>query len=517
MRILANTKEGNAQVGNFQKVFFILPLTFIFMVVFTKLDLNLRKSTVFYIFAWLFVGALALALILLGIKDMVELHKDWADQHAQGRQFPHMFLKTLEKWTTTYFAITSELYSAVFLNLCVWAYANAICSKEEAYRFYPLINIFGTLTTMLSGIMQIMLGLYPIKGKNAEAAPSLIMLGVVILLNILLIWVFYRAQKAKGKFPQLDFDAVGSSGKKKKIKLGLKASLVYLFTNAYIFQVMFIVAAYGLVQGFFETFYSNNLKLYAKGYDLAPKVIKGAETMIMSFIIFLCLFFIGYRSVSYFGWTKSAIVSPIIIAVFGSAYLITSFANYGNMHSIYEKLWASTRNNSKHLLDTITLEEHQTNFIVYVFGTLCVNLTRSLKYSFFDPTKELAFFVLDKEERARAKAAVDLVGSRIGKSGSALIFLILISCTHNEINQMIAIAVLFILILIPWIYCTISAGSKYNAMSQQLQREEEEAKEKNQEKQDDDVGTTSNDNNDNDIIKSSMAFCDRNSSKDNLL
>merc|ERR1711988_896471 len=50
---------------------------------------------------------------------------------------------------------------------------------------------------------------------------------------------------------------------------------------------------------------------------------------------------------------------------------------------------------------------------------MCVFI-KSFKYATLDPTKEIAYLPLSKSEKSKAKAIVDIVGARAGKSAGAL-------------------------------------------------------------------------------------------------
>ena len=96
------------------------------------------------------------------------------------------------------------------------------------------------------------------------------------------------------------------------------------------------------------------------------------------------------------GWTVGAIITPISCGVLGSLFYLLMLSR--------EYMWLPD-----------TLHSHMVPLAVAV-GAVSVMLSRGAKYSFFDPTKEMAFIPLDNRLSTHGKAIADGMGSKFGKS-----------------------------------------------------------------------------------------------------
>ena len=86
------------------------------------------------------------------------------------------------------------------------------------------------------------------------------------------------------------------------------------------------------------------------------------------------------------------------------------------------------------------------------------------KYSLFDSTKEMAYIPLDDEMKSKGKAAVDVVGGRLGKSGGGIIqstlFMLMPAFTFAEATPIFA--GIFFIIVIAWLYGVKALGAEYS-------------------------------------------------------
>ena len=213
----------------------------------------------------------------------------------------------------------------------------------------------------------------------------------------------------------------------KKMKMGLMESIRFLVQDEYIMCLAALVVTYGISINLVEVTWKNQLKQHFTtpadyvnfmGYFSSAT---GAVTLFM-------MLFVGGNMIRTKGWGFTARFTPYVLLVTGVIFFALV---------IFTEKFAQ---GSESLLIAA----------IYV-GAAQNILTKSSKYSLFDPTKEMAYIPLEKERKVKGKAAIDGVGSRLGKSGGSLAQqMMLVICGHlSRITTMAG--VLLVVTIIVWI------------------------------------------------------------------
>jgi len=444
--LVVTAPSSGAEVLPFIKVWAILPMAFLFTFLYTRLSNRLRREHVFYVMMSIFVGFFFLfACVLYPLRDSLHPHA-FAD-HLQ-ELLPVGFrgmIAVFRNWTFTAFYVMSEMWSTLIMTVLFWGFANEVTSVKDAKRLYGLLGIGANLSGILAGQVSTLLSERAFNphlpfGADGWGQSILFLNGIIVLVGI----------TCMGIFRWLHLEGFGYSRnpakKESEIKMGMRKNFAYLAKSKYLICIAIIVVMYNIAINLVEVVWKDQVKhLYPNPGEFNAymgKVITG-----MGVIATATAIFISGNVIRKFSWTLSALISPMIMFVTGIIFF--SFV-------LFQDLGFSS----------IAAFLGSTPLAISVFfGSLQNCLARASKYTLFDATKELAFIPLTPECRLKGKAAIDGVGSRLGKSGGSVIHQGLLMFFGTISLSTPYVAIILLGVIGAWIFAVRSLGKQFNSLA----------------------------------------------------
>jgi ATP:ADP antiporter, AAA family len=427
-----------AELINTLKLYGTLPTAVLFMLIYTKLVDIFPKTQLFHIINWFFVlFFIAFAFILF--PNAKHLH---FDVRELMRAVPYLsyLIMMLGNWTYSLFYILSELWGSVMLSLIFWQLANQITTIPEAKRFYPLFGLLAQSGFIGAGcLMQVFTAISRNTGGWSTSlnyiAISVLIAGVILSFCMVSLTKIAGADLINGK--------INISGKapKKRVKMGFIASIKYIMSSKYIGLIASLILCYGVSINLVEGVWKKAMHMvYPLSNDYAAYM---GKVMTCTGIATAIAMLGGAFILRHLRWKTAAFFTPIIICITGIAFFV--FIVYRDALGIFVEIMGL----SMFALATF-------------FGTTQNVLSKSTKYAFFDPTKEMSYIPLDEDLKAKGKAAADVVGGRLGKSGGAFIQWILVQIVFLG-SSLIDVApymfAIFVVTMFVWFFA-VSALSK---------------------------------------------------------
>ncbi len=445
---LVTAEDGGAAVIPFIKVWGIVPGAFLLTFIYSRLNNRLKRDQVFYSMVFIFLGFFAFfTFVIYPIQEYLHPHKaaNFLQQHL-----PPGFkglIAMFRYWTFSSFYIMSELWSSAILSMLFWGFANEVTKVSEAKRFYGLIAIGLNMAAITSGQVSVFLTKClrsKISFTDNEWHQSVVLLTAVVLLSGVAILGIYRYinHEVLSKEPQ------HCPLKKPKIKMSMRENFAILGKSKYLLSIAIIVLTYNLVINLVEVVWKDQVcQLYPDPNDYT--IYMNQITTITGIISFFTSLLVSSQLIRRFGWTAGALITPVIL-------LITCFAFFFFFFGKASMLGALA------MVGTSPLA------LIVFCGSAQNCLSRASKFTLFDATKEMAFIPLSSENKLKGKAAIDGVGSRLGKSGGSLIHqILLVLFTTISASAHIVAGILFVAIFF-WIGAVLSLGKQFKTIDSAL-------------------------------------------------
>lgn len=449
--IVITAKDAGAEVIPFIKVWAMFPTSILLTYLFIRLSNRCSCENVFYIILSLFLTYFFLfAFFLYPIRESLHCH---ATADLLQQILPagcKGFIAMYRYWIFTSFYVMAELWSNIVLSLLFWGFANQVTRLDEAKRFYGLFGLGINFSGIAAGLAAIFISKLPqnvsLFGDDTWAQSMTANVTLVLIAGIATLIVF-RWYNKKVLLPDEQVTQYQPSESEKKKKFSMRENLKYVANSTYVLSIAFVIIAYNLVINLVEVLWKHQAReLYPD--PLAYSVFQNEITTITGVAATLVALFVSGNCIRKFGWTFTAMLTPVILLVTSIGFFGFFFLKEGSVSIAY-------------------FTEASPLMLVVFFGSLQNCFSRAAKYTVFDSTKEMAFIPLAPLEKVKAKAAIDGVCNRLGKSSGSVIYNVLLLTFSSITASVPYVGVCLFIALVLWILCVRFLGKQFNSMTEQ--------------------------------------------------
>lgn len=429
----------------FLKLYFVLPSALLLIILYAKLCNIMSAQKVFNVVTATFIIAIAVfTFVIYPNPDFFHPSEETIDFLIAKYPFFKWIFKIAGKWSYASIYIVAELWGSMMLSLLFWQFANQVTSTLEAKRFY---SMFGLISN--AGVLVFSLWVLPVLLDDrlnlvAEEVKLIPVLSVVIF-NGLIVLALYKWINANilTDVRLYNPEALGAKKKKSKVKLSMGDSFKMILTSRYLGLIAILIFSYGVSIVLVEGIWKSKIR------ELYPTVGEYTSFMVqfLSYQSIVAIFFmlVGSNILRRVSWFTAAMLTPMMIFITGIAFF--SFIFFDNTIGLH----------------VAAMIGGSPLMIAVMIGTAQNVLSKGAKYSLFDSTKEMSYIPLDDELKTKGKAAVDVIGGRLGKSGGGFIqstfFLLMPAASFVEATPYFA--AIFFIIVITWLIAVRLLGAEY--------------------------------------------------------
>jgi AAA family ATP:ADP antiporter len=429
-----------AEVISFLKFWIVLPSAICFTIIYAKLSNILKFEHLFYTITSSFVLFFFFFAFVL-LPNSQYIHPEDNKIALLVFQYPYLkwFIYIYSKWSYVLMYIFGELWSVVVINLMFWQFANSVTESASAKRIYPHLGLIGNIGLFAAGTMLVNFSEYENTKQDGYSIAIQNMLILIILSGICAIALMYYINNYVIK--KRSFEYKSSS---EKTSLSILDSFKLIVKSKYIMHIVVLVACYGIVINIVEGPWKAKIK---QVYPTTENYMYFMG-MFNKYLGIICVTFmlVGGVILRRMSWLFCALATPITLGVTGLLFFL--FVVYGvyfdNHYDDFNPIYAAV-----------------------IIGAIQNILSKSIKYSLFDSTKEMAYIPLPVELKTKGKAAAEVIGTKLGKSLGAFLqsslFTFVPLATFDNIS--IYLMIVFIIVVMIWTKNVFSLNEEYKKLT----------------------------------------------------
>jgi AAA family ATP:ADP antiporter len=464
--LILTASDSGAKAMPFLKIGAVLPGAILLTYIFISLISRYSRSQVFYMFLAGFMAYFALFLtVLYPQRELLQLDTLAGFLEQKLPLGFHGLIAAIRHLNLTIFYVLSEMWSGFMLSMLLWGFANEVTHIDDAKRFYATFALGANASGLFSGRFASIATNMPYFSwlpYDIENQWIFLQVGIVLFIGIFIIGLYYYLSNyvyAEHKFANLQI--------KTKQKISLRECFSYSLKSRYVAFIVIIVVAYNIVYNLSDFLWTSKVQQVCQ----TSKAINAYTNQVSeatSYMAIILAFLVSGNVIRFYGWKVAGLITPLWWGLAGFGFFFGSLLEANGLYSVLVNFISSpvsfmvTALNSAHfhylsdmLANFIT---NPANFILFL-GSLQIGLGRACKYTVFDESKEIAFVHLSKENQRKAKAVVDGIATRFGKSGGAVMIILMLLMCNDDVSKIIPY--LFgslIIALVAWLYSVIKLG-----------------------------------------------------------